>query len=109
MNSTDQPNGPESEHGSQQGRHVSIVKSRQQLIGHKAEQAQKVHDELEKLRKQFTVDTQRLKKITKRFQEELEEGKPRTCSSMISFVVGAITEEAVKHHLLVGSVPMFAD
>lgn len=31
--------------------------------------------EFDKLEKQFTVDTDKLKKISERFQEELEEGK----------------------------------
>ena len=36
----------------------------------------KLEKELGKLEEIFTVDTQMLKKITRRFGEELEEGKP---------------------------------
>lgn len=45
------------------------------LIGRRTDQKKALQNELEKLRKEFTVDTNHLKKITKRFQEELEEGK----------------------------------
>lgn len=56
---------------------VQQVSSRDMnLLDAKTEQDKKLQDELEELRSQFTVDTQRLKEITKRFQEELEEGKP---------------------------------
>lgn len=51
------------------------------------DQKKALQDELEKLRTEFTVDTEQLKKITKRFQEELEEGTVQRFCFFASFKV----------------------
>ncbi|KAK5075584.1 hypothetical protein LTS08_001349 [Lithohypha guttulata] len=57
------------------------------IDGHQKEGLPKeLRDELDKLEKQFTVTTEKLKEITKRFQEELEEGLKENGKNIAMFV-----------------------